>query len=90
MFLIYIYFLNSLFFFVLGNGILFLYFGLDLYVIKIVLKRMSFFVEIEWSVWMVFLGFLCVCLSGLNYIKYRFILVIYYYSYIKNSNLLIE
>lgn len=68
-----------MFFFVLGNGILFLYFGLDLYVIKIVLKRMSFFIEIEWSVWMVFFGFLCVCLSGLNYIKYGFILMIYYY-----------
>lgn len=82
--------LNSLLFLALGNGILFPYSGSDPYVTKIASKRMSFPIEIEWSVWMVSLGLLCVCLSGLNYIKHRLILVTYHHSYIKNSNSLIE
>lgn len=87
---IYIYSLNSLLFLALGNGILFPYSGSDPYVTKIASKRMSLPIEIEWSVWMVSLGLLCVCLSGLNYIKHGLILVTYHHSYIKNSNSLIE
>lgn len=72
--------LNSLLFLALGNGILFPYSGSDPYVTKIASKRMSFPIEIEWSVWMVSLGLLCVCLSGLNYIKHGLILMTYHHT----------